>query len=361
MGGDKQIQRAGDGSQQLQAQTINVYNGVTEERVRAIFAEQSILARKEYTEDAYRIADERVSKFEDRFMPRITQVENALPCFSDPAFQFLLRHAQQSAAATERDADYDLLTELLVCHIQKGEERKNRAAINHAVEIVGEVDNDALCGLTAAHAFVSFSPVTGNTIDGIKVLNDLFSKIIYQALPTGSDWLDHLDILGAVRITPFGSMKKASEYNALELDGYICTGIKEESEEYKKAVEILDYAKINRNILIPNDCLGGYYRLAIINEKTIDELGYNVSPNRIPLSNEQKEALKQIWGMYSKESSLKQQAQEKFMEFWDSFEALHKLKNWWDTIPQAFSITQVGRVLAQTNAKRCDPTLPDLI
>ncbi len=361
MSGDKQIQKAGDGSQQYQAESITIINGVTEERVRAIFDEQNQLARREYTEDAYRIADERVGKFEERFMPRITQVENALPAFADPAFQLLLRRAQQTAAATKSEVDYDLLTELLVCHVQKGEERKNRAAINRAVGIVGEVDNSALCGLTAAHALVSFSPITGNCIDGIKVLNDLFGKVIYQNLPTGSEWLDHLDILGAVRITTYGSIKKTAEYYSQSLNGYICTGIKAESEEYRKATDILDAAKINRDILIPNECLEGYYRLSIRNEKTIEELGFNIGAVRFPLSNEQKDALKQIWDMYAKEDSLKKQARDKFVEIWDSFETLHKLREWWDSIPQAFSITQVGRVLAQTNAKRCDPSLPDLI
>lgn len=361
MSGDKQIQKAGSNSLQCQAENITIINGVSEERVRAIFTEQSQLARREYTEDAYRIADERVGKFEDCFMPRIAQVENALPFFADPAFQFLLRHAQQMAAATERDADYDLLTELLICHVQKGDDRKNRAAINRAVEIIGDVDNDALCGLTAAHALLSFSPVTGNCIDGIKVLNDLFSKIIYRELPAGSEWLDHLDILGAVRISPFGKMKTSVEYYSSSLNGYICVGIHEESEEYKKAIDLLDNAKINQNILVPNECLDGFYRLAIRNEDSIEDLAFNYGAVRVPLSYEQKGSLKQIWGMYETEDALKKQAENRFIEIWDSFDTLSKLRKWWDSIPNAFSITQVGRILAQTNAKRCDSSLPDLI
>lgn len=361
MGGDRQIQKAGDGSQQYQADSITIISGITEERVRAIFAEQNQLARKEYTEDAYRIADERVGKFEERFMPRITQVENALPSFADPAFQFLLRRAQQTAAATESEVDYDLLTELLVCHVQKGEERKNRAAINRAVGIVGEVDNSALCGLTAAHALGSFLPITGNCIDGIKVLNDLFGRIIYQELPSGSEWLDHLDVLGAIRIMPFGGMKKALEIYSASLNGYTCAGIKAESEEYKRAAEILDTVKINRGILIPNECLDGFYRLAVRNEESIEDLAFNSGVARVPLSTDQKDSLKKIWGMYESEATLKKQAEDRFMEIWDSFKTLRKLREWWDSIPQAFSITQVGRVLAQTNAKRCDPSLPDLI
>ena len=124
---------------------------------------------------------------------------------------------------------------------------------------------------------------------------------------------------------------------------------------------MLDTVKINRGILIPNECLDGFYRLAVRNKESIEELAFNFGVARVPLSPDQKDALKKIWGMYESEATLKKQAEDKFMEIWDSFETLHKLKGWWDSIPQAFSITQVGRVLAQTNAKRCDPSLPDLI
>lgn len=361
MGGDKQIQRAGDGSQQIQAENVTIIQGVTEERVRAIFAEQNQLARKEYTEDAYRIADERVAKFEGHFMPRITQVEDALPSFADPAFQFLLRHAQQAAAATEREADYDLLTELLVCHVQKGDERKNRAAINRAVEIVGEIDNDALCGLTAAHAIKSFRPLTGNCSEGISVLNGLFKKIIYQTLPSGFGWLDHLEVLGAVRLSSGGRLKTIAEYYSSNLNGYVCIGIKKDSEEHKKAISLLENVGIGWRFLIPNELLDGYYRLAISNESMIEELSFNHGTLRIPLNDEQKDAIRQIWKMYAKDAEQEKRANDKFVELWDSFDALKALRIWWDAIPQVFYITQVGRVLAQTNAKRCDSTLPDLV
>lgn len=361
MGSDKQIQKAGDGATQLQANTVNIYNGVTEERVRDIIQEQYRLARQEYTEDAYRIANERVQKFEESMMPRIMRVENTLPKFADPAFQFLLRRALQIAAETERTADYELLTELLVCHVQKGENRKNRAGINRAVEIVGEIDNDALCALTVAHAFSFFVPVSGNCEDGLRVLNSLFGEIMYQDLPQGDDWLDHLDVLGTIRINTFGELWKIEEYYPMQYNGYICTGIKAESEEYHNAINLLHSVGINESLLVPNELLAGYYRLAIRAENAIDELRLVHGEERSPLSEEQKNIIKQIWNMYNNDSELKEQVEKAFFKKWDDFDNLRKLRNWWNSIPQSFTITHVGRVLAQTNAKRCDPSLPDML
>lgn len=361
MSESKQIQRAGNDSQQIQANSIIINNGISEERVRAIIEEQSLKLRDEYTEEAYKIAGERVNKFEESIMSRLTKIDDALSSFANPEFQILLHRAQLSAATTDKTDDYDLLTELLVCHIQKGNDRKTQAGINRAVSIISEIDNDALCGLTVAHAFAHFVPVTGVCTKGIQVLNDMFKKLIYQDLPFNEEWLDHLDVLGAIRLSSLGKMKKLDEYYSSVLNGYICVGLAHDSEEFNKAILLLREARINEKILIPNELLNGYYRLAITNENGIDALSIAFGGVNIPISQEQKATLNKIWKMYSNDLALKKQVSKKFIEIWNSYDALNKLKSWWDAIPQMFTITQVGKVLAQTNAKRCDSSLPDLI
>ena len=117
MESSKQIQKAGENSQQYQASTIIINQGVTEERVRAIFSEMIPTALQAYTSDAYALANQRIGKLEDNVWPKLDKVDGLLQAFADPAFQILLRKAQQAAAATEREDDYALLSELLVCHV----------------------------------------------------------------------------------------------------------------------------------------------------------------------------------------------------------------------------------------------------
>lgn len=357
----KQIQKAGENSQQYQASTIIINQGVTEERVRAIFSEMIPTALQAYTSDAYALANQRIGKLEDNVWPKLDKVDGLLQAFADPAFQILLRKAQQAAAATEREDDYALLSELLVCHVQKGSDRKNRAGINQAIEIVDQIDNDALCALTVAHAVTNFLPVSGDCMEGLQVLDSLFYQLIYQELPVGTAWLDHLDVLGAMRVSMLGSMKSFSEYYAPKLNGYVCAGIKAGSDEYKEAVEILGNVQINSDFLVPNECLDSYMRLKIRNDSSIDDLALNIGPVKIPLADNQKDAIKQVWKLYAKDSNLQQQATANFMRLWDGFESLHKVRLWWESIPNAFQITRVGQILAHTNAKRCSPEIPDLL
>lgn len=368
MAGDRQAQKAGDHAQLVQAGTINIINGIDEKRAREIFAETYEIAKRNFTEEAYMRANERVQRLEAAIMARMEKVENALDAFSDPAFQILLASAQKTAAATEREVDYDMLSELLMCRIVKGKSRKTAAGISRAVEIIDEIDDDALCALTVAYAVEQYIPVSGECEKGLTVLNSLYEKLFYMELPNGTDWIEHLDLLDAVRISSFRTFKKAEEFFPQIFEGYSTAGIKTDSDAYKEALRLLVEADMNPSILLANECLPGYVRLPVSRKERIKKIvlirpcledGASVN-HRTSVTQQEQTALEAIWELYTKDRQANDAAKVAFMSCWDRFPALEKLHVWWDKLPTLFTITPVGTVLAYTNAKRCDSTLPEM-
>ena len=369
MTADKHTQKAGENSQLMQAGTINIYNnGIDEKRAREICAETYAIARRNFTADAYACANERVQKFEDSLLPKMQQIEGALSTFADPSFQLLLTSAQRTAAATERNADYDMLAELLVCRITKGQSRKNRTGISRAVEIVDKIDDDALCALTVVHAINMVFPMSGDCKEGLQVLNDLFDKLLYMDLPNGIDWIEHLDILDAIRMSSVRHFRKLNEYYPERLAGYSAAGIKIESEDYQKALTLLSEVGLNKNILIPNQLLDGYVKLPVVNKDAIKDISLirstTNSGNAVAISRAVNEreisVLCTIWDLYTNDNVAESKAKTEFMDLWDSYPALNKLHHWWDGLANGFTITHVGTVLAHTNARRCDNSIPEL-
>ena len=357
-----QLQKAGKDSQQIQIGNVIINSaGITEERARAVFNEMIPQALANYTEEAQKIATERVNKLEERIMPQINQVEGLLPAFADPAFQVLLRKAQQKAAITERENDYDLLTELLVCHVQKGNDRKNRAGIVKAVDIIDTIDNDALCALTIAFALDHFWPATGNAKEGIEVLSKMYNALIYESLPSNLNWLDHLDILGVIRITPFSQMNKIEDIFTRKFDGYVSVGIKKGTEEYESALQIIQSIGLNKNILVDNIFLDDYVRLEIGNLDDINSLSIFNNLGTRSINQREIEALRDVINLYEKNVDLQNKMKERFMNLIDEHEPLKTLQEWWNSISGAFSITGVGKIIAYINAKRCIPELPDIL
>ena len=237
--GNKQVQEAGDNSQQLQANNMIVNLGIDEKRAREICQEMILQLKNKYTEEALKVAESRVSEFENKLLSKMKAIDGALEVFADPSFQLLLVEAQKTAASTERPADYDLLSELLVHRFQNGTDRNTRAGITRAVEIVDEISDEALLGLTVFHAVICIEPVTEVIQEGLDILNDLFGKLIYATLPNGNKWLDHLDILSTIRINNFVRLPNIEDIYSERFAGYIDIGIKKNSQEHYKAIELL--------------------------------------------------------------------------------------------------------------------------
>lgn len=360
---NKQTQQAGEGSQQIQATNVTIINnsGPTEEQVKKIVNDLIPVAIKEYTEEARETANERIAKLENCILPKISQVDGMIEAFREPAFQRLLVKAEQEAAVSEQDADYDLLTALLICHVQKGNNKKNRAGILKATEVVDLIDNNALCALTIMNIVEFAIPTLGDVMQGMYVLSDVYSKLEYTDLPEGIDWMEHLELLGAIRLSRNIKLNKFEDFYARALNGYACVGIRKESDNYKTAIELLKSIQIGERGLRDNILLDGYVRLDVPNKDYIERMILTDKNGIHKIRPDEKDVFIRIWYMYEKDDELQKKVNKNFMDMWDSFEPLEKIHKWWNSIPMSYDITQVGKILAHTNAKRCDPSLPDLL
>ena len=353
-----QKQSAGDGSVQVQANNINYIVGIDENRAREIAREVYENLRGVAVAEATNVALDRVRCFENEMIARLNNVEGALNEFKKPEFQHMIGKAQRVATLTERKSDYDLLAELLACRLEKGGERKVDASISHAVEIVNEVDDDALCALTVVHTICQFIPASGDITIGLNKLDELFESLLCCELPTGSVWVEHLEMLNLIRVSIYGSMRNFEDIYCNNLDGYLCVGIKKNSEEFIKAVNILKVIGFQNNCLVEHCLLEGYVRLPVVQRSRIKELRYN--DGRL-LCSEHIDELNRIWELYSKDSTLVNEVRKNFLIELDKRNHLTIVKEWWNKINIGFDIKQSGKILAHVNAKRLNKNLPDLI
>lgn len=304
----------------------------------------------------------RNKEFAQIFIPRLEKIENYVNHISDPKFQFLCRDAMTSAAKTDSVDDYKLLAELLSCHVEKGvNDKKIDSAISHAIRIIDEVDNDALCALTVCHSINLTIFPEREMKNRLKILDNLYGKVSYLELPCGNNWIEHLDMLKAVRIDSIQSFSKISEFYPDAMSGYCCVGIENNSEQYKEAVKELTSAGLNESFLVENELLDGFVRLPVVNKNQILNISVK-SPEAFRKVNDVEiNALNKVWDMYSHDQSQINKVKNRFMEIWDGFSNLKRVRTWWDSLQMCFDVTPLGRVLAQINAKRCVSNFPDLI
>ena len=351
---NKQEQNAGDNAQQFQSNNIIFNNGMTEKRAREIYIEMSRKAIEECTNEANATADKRIREFENHLIPRMEAMESNFESFTDPSFQVLLKKAQLTACCTDREADYKILSELLVHRVKNKKDIKRKASITKAAEIIDQIDDDALCALTVFHAINTFIPTAGDIILGLRILDELYEKLNLEELPNDTLWMDNLSILGAINVIPFANSKKYEDGLFDELDGYICVGIKKDSNEYNTVINKLVEAKISQNILVDNVLLNGYVRLNLSNKNDISTWISDY------LNEKQKECLNNIFDMYLKDDKLQTEVKHNFENLFYSFKSIKKAFEWKNTVKQRIVLTSIGKVIAHTNAKRMNNSLPDL-
>ena len=363
---EKQVQKAGDNSNQVQTQTmiVNNYFGLSEDRAKELFGELSSKMIEDALCAGFEVATQRIQKFQDEVIPRLKGLEEKFQSFNDPAFQVFIKKAQLSAATSDREIDIELLSELVAHRVNNKKDIKKKTSIEKAVEIINKIDYDALCGLTMFYSMCKFVPVSGSIEKGIQDLNDLYEKCQYEELPKDDEWLDNLDILNVVRKS-FNSFEKFEDYLIEKFDGYVCVGIKVDSAEYVEFCNELKRLDLEF-ILVNHELLDGYARLLMPFKDSIDKyIIENVVDGReieseIVFSDEQKRCLKTIQGAYSKDVVLLNKVKEAFKNKLNSQNAIKKAIDWWNGLDNYFEVTSVGSVVAHVNAKRIDDNIPDL-
>ncbi|MBR4313445.1 MAG: hypothetical protein IKP66_00880 [Lachnospiraceae bacterium] len=346
---NKNTQKAGNNSNQNQFTNCNIIVGITEERAREIIKEEAknIVASCSFV--AQDIARKRTEIFEEHLLPKLVKDE-LLESFKRPEIMIALRETEKQAMCTDDEESYELLSKLLANRIKYSNDRLIASSLKNATEVATEITDEALSGLTIFFMIGRYTLVTGAINQGLKALNDMFGIVDLLNLPNGVGWLEQLDVLKLVRINSFGKLKKIIDVYSNGLNGYICVGIKKESEQHREAIKILEKVKLNKDSLITHELNSEYVRLPLARLKSFDSVGpYTDKENFITLSLDQQHACEEVIELYERNDTILNKNKERFAQKWDQFPNLKKVKEWWDKIDTSFTMTIVGLVLAYTN------------
>lgn len=354
-------QKAGKNSNLINAETINI--GLTEERVREIIKTEKKAILKELELVSKKEADERLDRYTDILLPKLVKAE-VLDSFNNPAIQMLYKKSERTAVCTTETKDYEMLSELLIHRIENDNDRTITAAISKAVEEANNISDEALRILSLVYSISGVRPTTGNTFEGLKIVDELYGNIIGdKELPKDFEWMDNLDIVRAIRINPASGKKELKEFFLEKFKMYFTKGIKKDCPNYKKAIELLKEAGLPKEFLVDNVLDNEYVRLNISHvENDSIEVIKNVTESEIfILTDENKETIRKITNLY--EGNNKEFLSNKFEEIMDNYKNIKKVIDWWDKslLNNGFSITRIGMVFANTYIRCLDDSFPNFI
>lgn len=394
---NKSEQTAGDNSTQVQAGTVNNYYnttnivGIDEERARTICKEEYAIAKANWTQEAQGIAQERVMALEDKLIPKMKQHDETLKIFGDPAFQFVLRKAQISAASSGEERDLDMLSELIVHRAEQNGKRERTLGITKAIEIIDQIPESSLIGLSTFYAINSYESKSFDIHQGLKTLDNLYKSILNDIeLPVGTQWIENLDVLSAVRMGSSGiqSFKKMEEFLSNQL-AYLPMGIERNSQEYNEILSELhkvglydpkeEIAELNEDngdnkkalkIEMPlfkeHPLREGFLICAYPPEAFTEGNSISIKVNLgaqeldIPLNREQFLAFKHLSEITYKDGRNVESLTSKLIKEWDNYENLKNVRIWWNQLPIFFTITPIGVAIANAYIRTKYPNIPSM-
>lgn len=359
----KAIQKAGANSNQVQADTVNQYFGINENRVSEIVDERCSQALANCVLESRFVAEQRIGEFKTEFIGLLAHKPDLVNALAEPSCVDSFERAARVATRSSEYQDKELLSELLGRRFEEPNNRHVAAGINRAIEIVDLITDEELNGLTVYFAVSQYGPTSGIVDEGLTVLDQLYGKLPIHELPDGGAWIDNLDIHDALRVSPFSSLLKLVDYYSKTICGYIVWGLERDSEQFEKAVHSLSEANIPIDVLLDHELHDGYVRLRVpdrdgIGKIIITEQGNGLS-NSVPLNSEQISVLDTLFDQMSvagHEQEMKATLERKL----ENYPNILTVQDWWNSIPSAPRLTVVGKALANANARRIDPTLPDL-
>jgi hypothetical protein len=300
----------------------------------------------EHTDEAMEVVRERIEQLDTRVV-QVLGGRDRLGAFADPAFLRTFKRAQEGAASSERESDYDMLAALLSERADNPRDRTARAGIERAIEVIDRVDDDALRGLTVMNALSGWSPSSGYVMAGLNDMAALLARLMDGPLPSGGDWIDHLDILNAARITSGQTFRRFDDYYPERFTGYISPGVPEGNVPSTIGGKFENVSW--EGFVVNHELRPGYVRFQAASEraarKNLGQLGFDEEHVAEIVT-----AAKSTFGLglvdeYSK-SALAVRLRET--------PTFNQIATWWDGLPTAFDLTAVGKVLATANAFRLD-------
>ena len=358
---NKLSQKAGENSQQYQIENYNI--GMSQEEIMNYISKENELVIANCNIIARDVALERLNQYTETLLPKLVRAE-ILSAFSEPSFQFAYKASEKTAVCTDRKADYEMLSELLIHKFENKLDFTVSASIEKAIQEVNNISEEALMTLTVLYSIITYVPKSSIASEGMTALEVLYEKLLKNfTLPQTRDWVDNLDVVNAIRVTNIAKSKKMEDYFCEKFQDYTKRGIKKDSEKYAEIIEKIKAVKLPLGLLIINELDPEYVRLCILRKEEIEDLRIiiNDGPNKkeIELSNDQKELVNYIFDSYDGTTEV---TKSKFKEMMYSKPNFNTIIKWWDKVMTEFSIniTPIGNVLACTNARRIDSTLPPL-
>lgn len=197
----KQIQKGGSRSTNVQAQQVNITQGISYSEVRQIAQDVFKANFYQLASDAEDVARTRAEEITEKFLEKLEQEnQEAISQAKDPDFQYALFNVQKEYARTG-DVDLgDLLVDMLVDRTKEESRTLLQIVLNESLSVAPKLTPDQLAALSIAFLFRYTVFQSISNLDSLNQYLDTFVAPFVNSLTKKASCYQHLEFAGCVSI-----------------------------------------------------------------------------------------------------------------------------------------------------------------
>lgn len=332
-----QTSKSGDNSTTVQAEIINIQQGLTYVDVKTIALDIFNSNFLQLSKEALNTATQRAEEITNNFILRLQEDKpSSLESVKDPGFQNALYEAQKSYAKTGDKDMADVLVDVLVDRVEHQERNLKQIVLDESISVIPKLTSSQLDTLTLVF-LLKYSVNYGiNNFETLKKYLETNIEPFTENLSKEHSHYQHLEFAGCGSIS-IGS-KNIEDIFKDNYRGLFYKGF--EKEEFEKQV---GEATIYSNFLIV--CLNDSTKLQlnIVNE---DVLNNKITEFKINDNDAQK--LKSLFGQHILSN---EEIETKLTELGSDF-MIKLFDTWKNSAMKNMTLTSVGIAIAQANYRR---------
>jgi hypothetical protein len=338
-------QEGGDGSSNIQAESVNVYNGITytdaKEIALDVFNSNFIKLKSE----AAQIATERAEEITEKFIKELNEKSpESLAEFNKPALQDALFQTQKEYAKSGDTDLGDLLVDILVDRAKTPERNMLQIVLDESLLVAPKLTNEQLDSLTLNFLLIQTKRNNIVNLESFKkYLDDIISKFIENFTDERTSY-NHIEYLGCghVRAGDYGQLENnlKTTYKAIFSKGFS----KEEFEE-----KVGDFSTLS-NFTMP--CLHdkAKFQIRALSDDVLDQ-----EMDKHNLDESLRPKLKQL---FNTSTMSNQEVKDYIISINPSMEKIFDV--WKNSVFNKLELSSVGIAIAHANYRRKTDATMDL-
>lgn len=311
-----------------------------------------------YLAESSKVIEERIQFVSDQLKEKINKTPRIEEALVDPYTQSCIYEAQVAAAITNEETGLKMIAELLAQQMEDHKNNDKKALVKKAIKIIPELSKDSLIGMCLIANIYKLNIRSWSLNHAIKHFEEIIKRTSGGYFPSGTDWIENLELQGVARPVPTTHTWVSYHEAAKTLwNGICCSGIDASCHSHQEILQELERHPHLKHLYIPHELHPNHFRISCTQWSCIEEIEITFPSTDggityAKLNDNDKEIVRWIISKYKQSIEETDRITDLFIIKLKERPILAQLLNWHQALPLCYCSTRLGKFIFSNMSRK---------